>query len=499
MSELNQRQPLAMPWMVHRRAPVTHRRGMAATVLPGAVWLPAVWLVLVGSGLQGYANATLDAFFVGLLFLGAGLVAVRLLFRRGQAEQRVFLLTYGICVFVGGLAQCYSLATFGDPQSTRDAYNAFFPYLAAEPPFTTLADLPRLHNSRLAILIWQQAYKLTWWLGWSYGPHIAVMFNALVIGLAGSITVRTTCELFGNDAWRLRRVGTLFAFCGMFWLFGGVLLRDCFTTFFQALVLWSLVRWLVQPTPRNLLTAAAITGLAAWAMAYLREESILLFGLYWTLALLFWFRRRPLDGRRLVALVAALIAVLFAGAYLSAYVGNALGRRASAAESYAAHGADTHHEDSLGMRLVVNQPLPIRLVLGTGALMIYPIPLWAGLKAGAKDIILIKGYHGFYQVLMLPLVLAGFLLASREFRRGRLAAVPLTFLAAYLLLNTASVVATSLETRHVAQFLPAFLILAAVPDTRDKRVFREVKQIATGWFAVVLLVHLAWAVVKGSA
>lgn len=468
-------------------------RSATSTGLRSIVGSLSVLLAMAGSGMQGYANGTTDALFAAFLFNVVGISVVSLVFPRGRAELRAFLLTYGVCVFVGGLAQQYSLSVFGVLQSTIDA-PTFYNQIAASPPFTTMTDIHPLFNAPLAVLIWQQVYAATWWLGFKFGPYSGVMFNALVVGLTGAITVRTARELFGRDAWRLRRVGTLFAICGLFILFGSVFLRDCFTTFFNVLVIWGLVRWLCRPTSRNLLLAGVLTGISVGAMAYLRFESIVLFGLFWFLAFLFWFRKRRLNTVRLYAAGMVLIALLFASSYLMSYIKISQGFRFDATVGYADHAARSSREDSIAMRMIVHQPMPIRLVLGSGSMMIFPIPLWGYFKSGANDYHLIKGYHGIYQVLVLPLVFAGFITIIGTFLKGRKQFPPLLFLAVYMLMIVMVVVATSLEQRHIAQFMPAMMILAAVPDTREKGMRKRVRDIATAWFAVVALVHLAWAI-----
>ena len=448
---------------------------------------------MLGSGLQGYANWTVDAFLVALLLFVGGLLVVGLLFSGRRPEMRAFMLTYGVCVFAGGLAQCYSLAVFHNPQSTIDAVEIFFPNISSQPPFTTIANMPHI-NAPLAILIWEQLYKLTWWLGLNFGPYTGVMLNSFVMGLTGSITVRTARELFADDAWRLLRVRLLFAFCGLFILFGAVLLRDCFTTFFNALVIWGIIRWLCRPTSTSLLLAGVLTGISVAAIAYLRFESIVLFGQYWFLAFLFWFTRRSLNIARLFAMVTLLLALLFGTSYLISYVQTSRMFRYDRTQAYAEASAAASREDSLAMQLIVRQPMPIRLVLGSGSMMIFPIPLWSNFKSGASEYHLIKGYHGIYQVFVFPLVFAGFIMAIRTFFKRRQRLTPLLFLAIYLLMNTLAVVATSLEQRHLAQFMPAMMILAAVPDTRERDTRKRVRIIATSWFAIVFLVHLAWTI-----
>lgn len=457
----------------------------------------SVLLAMVGSGLQGYANGTVDALFVVVLLLIAGFVAVSLLFPRGRAERRAFLLTYGVCVFAGGLAQCYSLAVFDNPQSTIDAVNSFLPNIKSQPPFTTMAAWPILIESTLPIVIWQQVYKLTWLLGLDYGPYIGVMFNAVVMGITASLTVRTARELYRDDAWRLRRVGTLFAFCGLFILFGAVLIRDCFTIFLNVLVLWGIVHWLVRSTPINLLFAIVLTGVSAYAMAFLRIEAVVLFGPFWLLAFLFWYFKQRLNITRLFAMTLAICILLVASGYIVEYAHSLQETQTGGMTQYNELSVDADTGNSLGMRLVINQPLPIRLVVGSGSMMVFPVPLWAYFKIGENDYHLIKGYHGIYQVLVLPLFFAGLIIAIGTFFKRRQQLTPMLFLTVYTIMNLLAVVATSLEQRHFAQFMPAVMILATLPDTRNRKVRTKVQSIAGLWFLVVILLHVAWAIMKG--
>lgn len=452
---------------------------------------------LAGACMQSYTNGTIDAFILSFMFLFAGGAGVALAFPGKKPELRAFLLTYAICIFVGGLAQCYSLNVFGKLQSTIDA-NTFFRFIKPSPPFTTMADIHKNFNSPLAVLIWQQIYKITWFFGFDFGPYIAVMFNALVIGLTGSVTVRTAREIFGDDPWRLRRVGTLFAFCGLIILFGSVLLRDCFTTFFNALVLWGLVRWLCVPTFFNFLKAIMLTGISVFAMAYLRFESIVLYGLFWALLILVWFVKERLNIVRVFVICLALITLLIGSSYLMSYMQTAKKfQEDRAGRWYTGTTAAISQNESLGMKLVARQPMPIRIFMGSGYLMIFPIPLWGYLQPGLVDYMLIKGYHGIYQVWILPFCFTGLFLAIKEFFKNRKHSLPLLFIAVYIIINLLAVVATSLEQRHFAQFMPAMFILAAMPDTREIKSSAMVRRIGIGWFFVVLLVHVAWIMAGG--
>jgi len=184
------------------------------------------------------------------------------------------------------------------------------------------------------------------------------------------------------------------------------------------------------------------------------------------------------------------------GTYILGYMQNVQKTQTIGMKSYDDLTARDSLSDSLGMNFVVNQPLPIRLVMGAGALMINPIPLWSNFNIRSADYLWIKGYNGIYQVVVLPLVLVGFIAVFRLFRIDRKRRIPFLFLVMYLLMNLGAVVATSLEQRHFAPFIPAIMILAALPDTRGMKVKKELRMITMWWFTVVVLVHLAWLIIK---
>lgn len=474
-----------------RTAKATASRFMADPSLV-AVRRITIGLVVVGSGLQGYANSTFAGLPVGLLFLLFGYLAVSLAFPGRRPEMRVFMLTYGVGVLSGGLAQWYSLYFFQSPQSFSDAIY-FLGAVSPKPPFRQLGEIPG--DNLIAIATWQQLYAVTWWLGLKFGPYVAIMFNALIMSFAGSLTVATARALFGDDSWRLRRVGTLFAFCGLFVLFESIMLRDSFVVFVNALWLWGIVRWLTRPSARTSVVAAVLTGLAVYAMLFLRGEVIILFGVYTFLAIVCWALSGKLNSTRLVLVIFFICALPIGGSYIRDYLLEFRDAQASGQEHYALLSATESKQNSLAMQMVVNQPLPVQIVAAMGTLLVNPIPLWANFKSGAQEYHLALGYHGIYQVLVLPLGFAGIFGIVRLFRKEGRKALPLMFLSVYLLVSLAAVAASSQTERHLGQFMAALLILAVVPDTQNKGERKTVRRIATLWFAAVILVHVAWAAV----
>jgi hypothetical protein len=463
--------------------------------------LPAVMsMVMAGGLLQAYANSTIDGLFVAWILLLVGTLAIKTILPRGTQELRVFGLSFGVCILAGGLAQFYSLVSFGDVMSTVDA-NKFFSMIYDRPPYDTLEDLATVwtgdrflgFGAPLAIVIWQQVYHLFSALGFSHAPYLGVQFNALVVALSGSVTVLTARALFGDDRWRLRRVGNLYACCGLFVLFGAILIRDGFTLFLNLLVFWSLIHWLQRPTIRNYVLALVVTIFAGVSVWYLRKNSTYLFGLFHMLAFFCWYWRGRKSLGHVLTTIALPIILSFASAFVYQYFSASLDALATESENYVELAAKESQDDSLGMSLVVNQPLPVRAALGSGVLLAFPIPLWAYLKSGATEYELIKTWQGAYMLFLLPLALAGFAQVIRSLRHRDAFASEQVFIALYAASMLAAVAATSLETRHIGQFLPAFLLLAVMPDTRKPRDQQRVRSMVYTWVAVLGGVHFLWA------
>lgn len=455
-----------------------------------------ILLVLIGSTFYGYANKTIDTFLVALVFLLAGYLIVKNIFKDKGPIIRTYLMTYSICIIAGGMAQYYSLITFNNPQSTIDAVNSFFPNIAPEPPFTSMKDISFLLESCLPIVIWQQIYKITWLLGLDFGPYIGVMLNAFIMGIAGSLTVLIAKEIYGNDAWRMKRVGNLFAFCGSLIMFGAVLIRDCFTTLLNVIVLWIIIRWLIKPTLRNTVFAIIMTIAAALSMAFFRIEEVVLFIVYWTVAFVIWFIKSKIDKKRLIISTIIISLIILLSSYILNYIQTLINIQTLGLDQYNDFSTNEVDGNSLGMRMIINQPLPIRLTMGTLSMMVYPLPIWSYFKSGISEYYLFKGYNGIYQIVLYPLIFVGIITVFKTFIEKEKIIREQIYLIIYSIINLSAVVATSLESRHLAQYMPAMIILAAIPDVRNKEYKKKVKIYTTIWLIIIVVLHLIWLALK---
>ena len=449
-----------------------------------------------GAAFLSTVNATVDVLAVISLMFSVGLAFVFVLFRGKKTEISAFFYTFSVCVFFSGLAQTYSLLLFDNLQSTTDAAIYFYPEIKLIPPFEAPSFDILFTAYRLAIFIWQQVYILTWHLGIDGAPYIGVLFNTLIMAITASITVNIARTLYGNDRVRLQKVAILFSLCGIFIMFGAILLRGCFTTFLNTLVLWAIIKCLCYPKVKNIIIALVIIISASVCMISLRFNSVLLFGAFIGLALIVWLLQGPFNRKRITASVIILVGVAATIGILSEYFNQIVDVTGSQQERYSAASSIESAEGSLGLKFIVNQPWPIRLLAGSLTLIVNPIPFWAYFNMASFDSHWLMGLFGIYKIVLMPSVISSSYFIVKGLSNKQAHSAALFFLVAYLLFNTFAVVLTSLEQRHIGQFMAAFILIAVFLDNNSKHHRNMYRSVWFCWFGTVFLIHLAWVSLK---
>lgn len=409
----------------------------------------------------------------------------------GKHEQRAFGLSFALCVLVASLSQIYGQLVFGQIQNTGDAVN--FYSISTERFWGAVTNMK--NDGSLAVFVWNRLYTLNRTLGFENAPWVGILFNSFLVGLSAGLTIRTARYVVGSDARRLKLLGVLFATCGMYWLFGALHLRDSFTLFAQTLLLYGFVRALTLPQMTNVIMLSIILSVVTFSSYYLREEGRPLIAIFCVLGLVSWTRDRKHGGVRmfLLLIVGLMLAVIFIDEIVL-YQEWALKKIIGVYTLYHEIAAAT--KPGLGYSWVVDQPLLIRLFTGSVYMHVFPIPLWGYFTPTLGEYHWIKGYQGLYLATLTPFGIVGVYTALKQTIRRMPNAPPLCFLALYTLSTLFSVVMTSLETRHLGQFLPAFLLLSVLPDRRDPRVRSQLKLCCVIWYSAVVSVHVLYMVVK---
>ena len=457
-------------------------------------WIFAIAWLFIGSLLLVIVNTSPGPMLLAFGFFTIGLIIHLFPGFHDAYARRAFVLTFCTCVLITGLAELYAKTFFGELQTTVDAVN-FYYIVHQGLRGMRLEEYWAGIGSPLPIVSYQAMYTFCSKIGLGNGPWIAVLLNSFLVGISGSITIKIGRYFMGDDHRGLHRLGTLFSCCGLMWLFGAILLRDSFALTVNVVVLWACVRGLSKPSLKNFIIIVVTMLLAVAAMRYIRQGLEPVFLLFTVLAFLSWTRRTHSGGVVLVLSFAGLLVGLMLMPLISSLVGG-LSKSAMEAASGYGYGTETFAGKSLGAAFVGNQPPPIRLIAGSLHLLIQPIPLWVNFKTFFGEYHWIKGWEGLFLVWVTPAAIVGLLASIKRALRGGSEAPPFCFISLYVMITLAAIALTSLETRHHGQFLPALLILAAIPNKYDPVTRGKTRTVATIWFSMVVAGHIMWAALK---
>jgi hypothetical protein len=451
---------------------------------------------LIGSALLCEVYQTPDPFLLATLLFCIGTPLAILLSGGNRWIVRAFTLSFSVYVLVCGLSQFYTLTMWGQPISAGDSYG-FFQHIKTAPPYHTVDSLYHLINAPYSIIIWQQVYRFCAAIGLAHDFYIGTLFNCFVMAAVSTLTVRIGKELFGRDSKRLRLIGTISAFCGIYWMFGTMLLRDGHITLVNTVVFLLLIRALKQPGLGRIV--CAISGLigAIYLMEHLRSYTVPILICFGFLSLAAWLIDFRLGSKKIWFAALAVICLSLFLPDIRSFVTQTYYTISQLSMRYMQNSLAGAAQNSLAANLVISQPLPIRITLAAFILLVNPIPLWMAFETWPwREFHVFKTTQGIMTVLILPsAVLGGFEIIRRNLR-GYQGIASLNFLLAAFLLSLLGVALTSMESRHFAQFLPLLILLAAIPDTTQPKVNRMLAFVRVYWFFILVVLHSAWAFLR---
>jgi hypothetical protein len=450
-------------------------------------------LLLLGASLNGLAYDSLAALAFGPALLAAAAAPVAL-WGLGVGAPRLLLVGYCrvFCVawFMAGVAAAYA-RWLADPfQLGSDAFGFF--QLASDPQASLgLAELRELTDGFGAVVLWRWIYDVAEALGVERQRFVGIGFNTLVVALTAAMALHACRLVYGPHPRREARLVLALSTCGLIWTFAAVHLRDAIILLVASLVTLSWVRFLRHGGTLGALMLLATLVATAAAFLVLRTEFVVVPLIASVIGLAAMVAAPATSVTRTRRWLAGLVLVVGA-AVAWGLVSSGLETVGERAGTYRDLVRDEASQSSLGAQLVVNQPPLVRAFVGSIYLLIFPIPVWAGL-IGDSVLHLFKALNAMFFYALLPLL--G--MASRELVRhgssrtpGRLFALGMsvTFLVGFAL--------TSLESRHLGSLLLPILLLALVPDP-DAPGHRRRYGHALAWLlATMVALHLVWALAK---
>lgn len=453
------------------------------------VSLPYLLLVLSASLLHLGAEHSVLPLLVASIYFFIGLLVVSLPKIGGVWERRIYTRVFSAGFMAAGIAAVYRVYS-EDPQGD---VRHFFDSASSSLAGWTLIEISFISEGALAIVIWRSAFDLMSSLGFPREQYVGIMVNVLIVALSGVVALKMARHLYGDDPYRFRRLIILFSACGLLWLFSGILLRDSVILLGVSLLAYAWLYFLAKPdVGLRLLLVSASSFLAFVYFGFMRAEFVFVpvaMAMAAVSALLF---SKKTGKDKMIAYFLVLIGLMIVG-WLLAIFGEALQLVLSRGrEGYADGASQTHADDSLGMALVVNQPIPLRLVLGSVYLFVFPVPFWSGFQLDSVYH-LFKSFNVIYFYFVIPLLL----LAVRKLWKEKPLRTPGALFLLFLIIGfTLAIAVTSLETRHHGAFFAPLFLLALLPDMRVRSEKRGYKQLLTFVLVGVVFVHLAWLVLK---
>jgi hypothetical protein len=453
-------------------------------------WDVDLGLFAIGALINALSYFSLEPVVTALLFFGLGIGLLWLTPLGGRAERLMFCRVFAVNFLMAGVAAVFANQLFDETQLFSDP-SGFFACAAGDAEGLSIRDIQILREGPLVIVIWRWLYELFGELGSTKGPYIGISLNFTAVALAGVLGIKMLRRCVGDIRYHFDRLTLLISSCGLFWLFGAIHLRDAMALLFVTAVAFLWVWFLTERHTRGRLVVLVAGNLGAIPLfGFLRGEFVFVpiaFGLAAVGALLCVTRR----GGTALLILLLFVSLLFTQDWIQTV--EIFDARSRAYESYL-EGSQLQHQgkSSLGLSLIVEQPLPLRLPLGTVCLLFSPIPFWAGVGRNSAYHLFLS-FNVMVAYLVIPLLIVSIGMLRRE---PRLRSPQVLFLLFVFLGMAVTVAGSSLETRHLGCFLLPMFVLSALPDLRIAAVRTQYQRVLAAVLASVFVVHISWLVIK---
>ncbi len=453
-----------------------------------------VVFLFMGSALNVFAYQSFGVIVAAIIIYVFGEFILQLpLVGGGKFEKLGYRQVFLVCWFMSGVAAFYANYLGDYSQNLFDA--AHFFDLASNDKYKdyTLLDFQHITEGSGVLVIWRFINVIFSSIGIEKIRFLGIIVNISAVAFSSVFAVKMAQLIYGYDTARLKRLITLFSLCGLFWLFASLHVRDAFVLLGVTVLTYSWTLYIVKPTIRNFIILLSFNIFAVNYFEYLRWEfrflPYVMFATY--LVSIFIFNTSRLS-KKILIYVFTIFSVISVIVLFPMYLENIFELIVGNNEQYTAGAAVVASSDSLGIKLIVNQPLPIRLILGTAYLFVFPIPFWTGFQLETAYH-LFKSLNVLFFYVLLPLTAVS-LLQVVKFKSLR---TPALMFHLFLFLGFSSAVAvTSLENRHLAAFLVPLIIFSLVTDLKKKK-NRDLYWIfLTVFMCIMAMVHFAWLSLK---
>jgi hypothetical protein len=402
-----------------------------------------------------------------------------------------FTITFFVCWLWAGVSSIYA-NYFNDPsQNLADA--AYFFKLASSKSVIdyNIFDINSSVENAAAILIWRIFYDFFELIGFERVAYIGISVNICFIALTSVIGVKMVNIIYNNDKERIKRFINYFWLCPVFWYFASVHVRDAAVVFSITALALIWIIFLIRKTIVNLVKVFLATIFGFLIFGLLRNEFIFVPLAMLLSAIFALIICKSSKFLKIIAFFSIILSVYYVIVF-STIQTDFIDNLNNGNKSYNELSIDENGYSSLGNQLIISAPLPIRLILGSIYLFIFPIPFWVGFQLTSVSL-LYKSLHVLYMYFIVPVFLFSIfqIIKSKALR-----IVPIMFLFFLSVGFTIAVAYTSLETRHFSAFLIPILIICIHLDINNDYLRFKFSMLFRNFFVFIILIHFAWLIIK---
>ncbi len=447
-----------------------------------------ITLLLIGSWLHLIAEFSPLPLIAALIYFCLGWFSLWFFKIGGKWERFIFTRVFLSGYLSAGIAAIYR--TFLDDIQGDAA--AFFEITSGAAAGLSIIEISVLTEGSIAVVLWREIFDLMSAIGFPREQYVGVLVNVLLVALSSVVAIKIARQVYGHDPYRFKMLVLMYSVCGLFWIFSGIFIRDSIILLGVNLLVSAWIYFLSKPGINYRLIIVIVASLLASTLfGFMRGEFVFVpvAMVMAAVAAMCFGQSRVFNKYKLYPLlIFGLVVIGVAYVSFGEDFWAALNR---GRQSYIDEAASVAN-GSLGMSLIVNQPLLIRVVLGTIYLYIFPIPLWSGFQL-ESSYHLFKSLNAIFVIFLLPLMILAFrILWKNNLSRS----FPVMFILFVVIGFSFAIAGTSLETRHLGVFFVPIFIIALLPNMQNAVVRDNYRKILFLLIVALLLIHFAWLFIK---
>ena len=345
----------------------------------------------------------------------------------------------------------------------------------------------------LPILIWNKIYNLFYSIGIPKGRYIGTSINTLFLVWTSFLGLNILRSLeFMNNKIPEKFYKLLFCTNGIFWMYGSIHLRESVITFLITILLKVWLDWIHENSYFNLIKLGIINTSFYFIGDFLRggyQNIIFIFVVSFLILEVYKIITEKKIRLRHFIFLSILIFFFLINVENFSQVFLSIQERF---EQYNYISNKEASVDSIG-KILVNQPIFIRIFLSGFFLLIMPIPFWSGQDIYFSIYQFFKSSFAIYNYFTIPLLIIFIRDSIRNFTKISLDKL---FLISLLFQIITFIGITSLDSRHYGNFSIVYIILICCVNFNSRRTREEYKYLLGYVFLLIFLLYLVYSVYK---